>query len=97
MAQQYLAIEGHGPPGKNTVGSVGQEYVDLDNGVLYECTEAFIHKGYKFSRELYTWERKGVDMDIIATDQEVKVAIDNLRNEISTGGEGIGIFVELVD
>lgn len=100
MGTVYSVLKGHGPPSSSTPGSVGQEYVDTDNGVVYECIEAFCHKGYKFSKEFYTWKVKGVDMDMIATDQEVEVAIDDLREELSGGVtpsmEGV-VFAEFVE
>lgn len=99
MAETYSPIKGNGPPTKDTPGSVGQEYIDTDTGYLYECVEAFVHKGYGFSREIYNWEQRGISMDFMATDAEVADAIGDLRKEI-TGGSPIDgtypVYIELV-
>lgn len=102
MVQTYSDIKSNGPPTKDTPGAVGQFYVDQDTGLRYECIEAFTQKGYKISREIYTWELRGPDLDFLATDLEVADAIDDLREEIgSIGGtvpsEGYAIWAELVD
>lgn len=76
MAEVRTTIKGYGPPTNKTHGSVGQDYVDLNTGIIYECTEAFSDSGYKFKREMYTWEKRGIDMDIMATDKEVAAALD---------------------
>lgn len=90
MIQLYSDIKGNGPPTKSTPGAVGQIYIDRETGLRYECIEAFVQKGYKVNREIYTWEEKGLDPDFLATDAEVEKAIDNLREEIGTGGGGGG-------
>lgn len=100
MPQVYSVINGNGPPTKNTPGAVGQTYVDTIAGVTYECTEAFSRKGYKFAEAVYTWKRKGVDLDSVATDQELEAAVDKLRSEISggiSGGSGVTIFAEILN
>ncbi len=100
MVELYSGITGNGPPTSNTPGAVGQEYVDSETGIIYECTESFVHKGYKFTREIYTWEEKGLDMDAMTTDAEVETAIDNLREEISGGipiGDGYQVYAELME
>ena len=76
MAEVHTTIKGYGPPTNKTRGSVGQDYVDLNTGIMYECVEAFSNRGYKFTREIYTWEKRGIDMDIMATDKEVEAALD---------------------
>ena len=103
MVQLYADIKANGPPTKDTPGAVGQMYVDKDTGLRYECVEAFTKTGYKFSKTIYTWEERGIDMDFMATDAEVADAIDDLRDEISGGGGGsipsggVSIWAELVD
>lgn len=101
MIQLYSDIEGFGPPTKNTPGAVGQIYVDRKTGLRYECTEAFVQKGYKINKEIYTWEEKGLDPDFIATDAEVAQAVGELREEIISGGVvpggGVQIWAEIVD
>lgn len=97
MVQLYADIKANGPPTKDTPGAVGQFYVDRDSGIRYECVEAFTKRGYKFSKTIYTWEERGIDMDFIATDEEVAKAVSDLREEIGTGGGsggGGGITVE---
>lgn len=90
VVQTYSDIKSSGPPTKDTPGAVGQFYVDQDTGLRYECIEAFTQKGYKISREIYTWELRGPDLDFLATDREVADAIDDLREEIGSGGGGGG-------
>lgn len=90
MIQLYSDIKGNGPPTKSTPGAVGQIYVDRETGLRYECIEAFVQKGYKISKEIYTWEEKGLDPDFLATDAEVAKAVDDLREEIIAGGGGGG-------
>lgn len=90
VVQTYSDIKSNGPPTKDTPGAVGQFYVDQDTGLRYECIEAFTQKGYKISREIYTWELRGPDLDFLATDREVADAIDDLREEIGSGGGGGG-------
>ena len=58
MIQLYSDIKGNGPPTKSTPGAVGQIYIDRETGLRYECIEAFVQKGYKVNREIYTWEEK---------------------------------------
>lgn len=96
MIQLYSDIKGNGPPTKSTPGAVGQIYVDRETGLRYECIEAFVQKGYKISKEIYTWEEKGLDPDFLATDAEVAKAVDDLREEIIAGGGsgGGGITTE---
>lgn len=101
MIQLYSDIKGNGPPTKSTPGAVGQIYVDADTGLRYECTEAFVQKGYKINKAVYEWEERGLDPDALATDAEVAAAVDNLREEISTGtivpGDGVSIWAEIVE
>lgn len=100
MVQLFADIKSNGSPTKDTPGAVGQFYVDRDTGIRYECTEAFTKTGYKFSKTIYTWEERGIDMDFMATDDEVAGAINDLREEIGTGGVPAGgypIWAELVD
>ena len=100
MVQLFADIKSNGPPTKDTPGAVGQFYGDRDSGIRYECTEAFTKTGYKFSKTIYTWEERGIDMDFMATDDEVADAINDLRDEIGTGGVPAGgypIWAELVD
>lgn len=100
MAQLFADIKSSGPPTKDTPGAVGQFYVDRDTGIRYECTEAFTKTGYKFSKTIYTWEERGIDMDFMATDDEVAGAINDLREEIGTSevpAGGYPIWAELVD
>lgn len=85
MSEVYSILRGSGPPTKDTPGAVGQKYVDTNTGAMYECTEAFSNKGYKFSRENYTWKKKGYDMDSFSMDSEV-----------SEYTEGY-VFAELID
>ena len=77
MAEVRTKIKGYGPPTNKTHGSVGQHYVDLNTGIMYECVEAFSCSGYKFAREMYTWEKRGIDMETLATDKEVETALDD--------------------
>lgn len=95
MATEYRTIRQNGPPTKTTPGAVGQKYIDTANGMMYECTEAFVHRGYNFSREVYNWEKRGPDLDFLATDQEVDDALDILKTEIS-GMDGL-VFAELIN
>lgn len=100
--QLYSDVKGNGPPTKDTPGSVGQIYVDQETGLRYECTEAFVQKGYKINKATYKWVEKGLDPDFIATDAEIAKAVDNIRDEISSGelvpgGEGIKVWAELVE
>lgn len=100
MFQLYSDIKGNGPPTKDTPGAIGQFYVDHESGLRYECTEAFIQKGYKISRTIYTWEERGLDMDFMATDAEVAKAVDDLREEMGGGipsGDGVAVWAELID
>lgn len=100
MIQLLSDIKGNGPPTKSTPGAVGQIYVDRETGLRYECTEAFIQKGYKINKEIYTWEERGLDPDFLATDAEVAQAVDNLRDELSGGvipSEGTAIWAEIID
>ena len=100
--QLYANIKAYGPPTKDTTGSVGQIYIDQETGLRYECTEAFVEKGYKIDKSTYKWVEKGLDPDFIATDAEVAKAVDNLRDELSgggvpPGGDGVQVWAELVE
>lgn len=107
MIGLFSDIKGNGPPTKDTPGAVGQYYLDRDTGLRYECTESFIKNGYGFSKTIYTWEKRGFDIDYMATDAEVAKAIDDLREQISQSGGGgsgtilpvggISIWAELID
>lgn len=97
MVQLYADIKSYGPPTKDTVGAVGQFYIDRSTGIRYECTEAFTKTGYKFSKTIYTWEKRGLDADFVANDDTVKEAIDDLRTEISGGGKGHSIWAKFVE
>lgn len=100
--QLYANIKANGPPTKYTPGSVGQIYIDQETGLRYECTEAFVEKGYKIDKSTYKWVEKGLDPDFIATDAEVAKAVGDLRDELSgggitPGGDGVQVWAELVE
>ncbi len=66
MISLYATIKKNGPPTENTPGAVGQDYVDTDTGLRYECVEAFYETSYNGSRTLYAWESRGLDMEFVA-------------------------------
>ena len=78
MTEMLAVIKQSGPPTKNTPGAVGQDYVDIDTGLRWECVEATSEKFYKQNKVVYNWELRGLDPDFVVdslTDEKSKVAL----------------------
>ena len=78
MAEMLAAIKQSGPPTKNTPGAVGQDYIDIDTGLRWECVEATSEKFYKQNKVVYNWELRGLDPDFVVdslTDEKSKVSL----------------------
>ena len=65
MPEMLAAIKQSGPPTKNTPGAVGQDYVDIDTGLRWECVEAASETFYKRNKVVYNWELRGLDPDFV--------------------------------
>lgn len=78
MTEMLAVIKQSGPPTKNTPGAVGQDYIDIDTGLRWECVEATSEKFYKQNKVVYNWELRGLDPDFVVdslTDEKSKVSL----------------------
>ena len=78
MTEMLTAIKQSGPPTKYTPGAVGQDYVDTDTGLRWECVEATNEKSYKHNRVVYNWVLRGLDPEFVVdglADEEDKPAL----------------------
>ena len=58
MTDETKTLSGHGAPTKNTVGSIGDIYTDLDTGLKYECKSIYSYTGHNSLTVEYVWKKE---------------------------------------
>ena len=57
MANEPNSLSGYGAPTKNTVGSIGDIYIDLSTGIKYKCKSIFSYTGHNSLTVEYIWKK----------------------------------------